>query len=45
VDPGRRAAYEALAAVHRDDAYANIVLPRLLRRTGSAPATPRSPPS
>jgi 16S rRNA (cytosine967-C5)-methyltransferase len=24
-------AYEALAAVHRDDAFANIVLPRLLR--------------
>jgi 16S rRNA (cytosine967-C5)-methyltransferase len=24
-------AYEALAAVHRDDAYANLVLPRLLR--------------
>src|SRR5215831_20567469 len=31
VDPARRAAYEALAAVHRDDAFANIVLPRLLR--------------
>jgi 16S rRNA (cytosine967-C5)-methyltransferase len=31
VDPARRAAYEALAAVHRDDAYANIALPRLLR--------------
>jgi 16S rRNA (cytosine967-C5)-methyltransferase len=31
VDPARRAAYEAVAAVHRDDAYANIVLPRLLR--------------
>ena len=31
VDPARRAAYEALAAVHRDDAYANLVLPRLLR--------------
>jgi 16S rRNA (cytosine967-C5)-methyltransferase len=31
VDTARRAAYEALAAVHRDDAYANIVLPRLLR--------------
>ncbi|HEX6871490.1 MAG TPA: transcription antitermination factor NusB [Micromonosporaceae bacterium] len=30
-DPARRAAYEALAAVHRDDAFANIVLPRLLR--------------
>jgi 16S rRNA (cytosine967-C5)-methyltransferase len=31
VDPARRVAYEALAAVNRDDAYANIVLPRLLR--------------
>jgi 16S rRNA (cytosine967-C5)-methyltransferase len=31
VDPPRRAAYEAIAATHRDDAYANIVLPRLLR--------------
>jgi 16S rRNA (cytosine967-C5)-methyltransferase len=31
VDAARRAAYEALAATHRDDAYANIVLPRLLR--------------
>jgi 16S rRNA (cytosine967-C5)-methyltransferase len=30
VDPARRVAYEALAAVHRDDAYANLVLPRLL---------------
>jgi 16S rRNA (cytosine967-C5)-methyltransferase len=27
----RRVAYEALVAVHRDDAYANIALPRLLR--------------
>jgi 16S rRNA (cytosine967-C5)-methyltransferase len=31
VDPARRAAYEAIAAVHRDDAFGNIVLPRLLR--------------
>ncbi len=31
VDPPRRAAYDALTAVHRDDAFANIVLPRLLR--------------
>ncbi len=31
VDPARRAAYETIAATHRDDAYANIVLPRLLR--------------
>ena len=31
VDAARRVAYEALAAVHRDSAYANIVLPRLLR--------------
>ena len=30
-DPARQAAYEAVAAVHRDDAYANLVLPRLLR--------------
>jgi 16S rRNA (cytosine967-C5)-methyltransferase len=28
-DP-RRVAYEAVAAVHRDDAYANLVLPKLL---------------
>ena len=33
VDPARRAAYEAIAAVHRDDAFANIVLPRLLRES------------
>lgn len=31
VDPARRAAYEAIAAVHRDDAYANLVLPHILR--------------
>jgi 16S rRNA (cytosine967-C5)-methyltransferase len=31
VDPVRRAAYEAVAAVHRDDAYANLVLPAILR--------------
>jgi 16S rRNA (cytosine967-C5)-methyltransferase len=31
VDPARRAAYEAVAAVHRDDAYANLVLPQILR--------------
>jgi 16S rRNA (cytosine967-C5)-methyltransferase len=31
VDAARRTAYEAIAAVHREDAYANIVLPRLLR--------------
>jgi 16S rRNA (cytosine967-C5)-methyltransferase len=30
VDPARQAAYEAIAAVHRDDAYANLVLPRIL---------------
>ena len=34
VDPARMAAYEAVAAVHRDDAYANLVLPRLLREHG-----------
>src|SRR5262245_11720119 len=30
-DPARQVAYEVLAAVHRDDAFGNIVLPRLLR--------------
>jgi 16S rRNA (cytosine967-C5)-methyltransferase len=30
-DPARRAAYETLQAVHRDGAYANLALPRLLR--------------
>jgi 16S rRNA (cytosine967-C5)-methyltransferase len=30
-DLARWAAYEAVAAVHRDDAYANLVLPRVLR--------------
>jgi 16S rRNA (cytosine967-C5)-methyltransferase len=30
VDPARRVAYETLAAVHRDDGYANLVLPRLI---------------
>jgi len=34
IDPAREAAYEAVNAVHRDDAYANLVLPRLLRETG-----------
>jgi 16S rRNA (cytosine967-C5)-methyltransferase len=34
IDPAREAAYEAVAAVHRDDAYANLVLPRLLREGG-----------
>jgi len=33
-DPARRAAYEAVAAVHRDDAYANLVLPRILDERG-----------
>jgi 16S rRNA (cytosine967-C5)-methyltransferase len=28
----RRLAFEALRAVHEDDAYANLILPRLLRR-------------
>jgi 16S rRNA (cytosine967-C5)-methyltransferase len=31
VDEARQAAYEAIAAVHRDGAYANLVLPRILR--------------
>jgi len=30
-DPARQAAYEVIAAVHRDDAYANLVLPNVLR--------------
>jgi 16S rRNA (cytosine967-C5)-methyltransferase len=30
-DAARRAAYDAIAAVHRDGAYANLVLPRILR--------------
>jgi 16S rRNA (cytosine967-C5)-methyltransferase len=30
-DPARQAAYETIAAVHRDDAYANLVLPAMLR--------------
>ncbi|GAA0809349.1 RsmB/NOP family class I SAM-dependent RNA methyltransferase [Spirilliplanes yamanashiensis] len=30
-DPARQAAYEAIAATHRDDAYANLVLPQILR--------------
>lgn len=34
LDPAREAAYEAVAAVHRDDAYANLVLPRILRSSG-----------
>ncbi|GAA0499608.1 putative Fmu protein (SUN protein) [Paractinoplanes deccanensis] len=33
-DPARQAAYEAIAAVHRDDAYANLVLPEILRGMG-----------
>jgi 16S rRNA (cytosine967-C5)-methyltransferase len=35
-DPPRRAAYEAVAAVHRDDAYANLVLPAILAAAGLA---------
>jgi 16S rRNA (cytosine967-C5)-methyltransferase len=34
VDLPRWAAYEAVAAVHRDDAYANLVLPSILRDLG-----------
>jgi 16S rRNA (cytosine967-C5)-methyltransferase len=34
IDPARRAAYEALLATHRDGAYANIVLPQILREEG-----------
>ncbi|MCW2710949.1 MAG: rRNA cytosine-C5-methyltransferase, partial [Marmoricola sp.] len=31
VDPARLAAYDVLAAVREDDAYANLVLPQVLR--------------
>ncbi len=31
VDAARQAAYETVVAVHRDDAYANLALPRILR--------------
>ena len=34
VDPARLAAYDVLVAVREDDAYANLVLPRLLRERG-----------
>ncbi|GIJ27116.1 putative Fmu protein (SUN protein) [Micromonospora qiuiae] len=34
VDQPRHAAYEAVAAVNRDDAYANLVLPAILREQG-----------
>lgn len=33
-DPARLTAYQALLAVHRDDAYANLVLPHLIREAG-----------
>nr|WP_245601739.1 transcription antitermination factor NusB [Hamadaea tsunoensis] len=34
IDQARWAAYEAMLAVQRDGAYANIVLPQILRETG-----------
>ncbi|HZE37290.1 MAG TPA: transcription antitermination factor NusB [Stackebrandtia sp.] len=34
VDAARRAAYQAIAAVTADDAYVNLVLPKLLARQG-----------
>ena len=34
VDAARQAAYEAISAVHHDDAYANLVLPAVLRDLG-----------
>ncbi len=34
VDAARQAAYEAISAVHHDDAYANLVLPTVLREMG-----------
>jgi 16S rRNA (cytosine967-C5)-methyltransferase len=33
-DPARLTAYQALLAVHRDDAYANLILPSLMREAG-----------
>ena len=33
-DPPRQAAYDVLAAVRERDAYANLVLPGLLRESG-----------
>ncbi|HET6215004.1 MAG TPA: transcription antitermination factor NusB [Micromonosporaceae bacterium] len=33
-DAARQGAYEVIAAVHRDDAYANLVLPAVLRDLG-----------
>jgi 16S rRNA (cytosine967-C5)-methyltransferase len=33
-DPARQAAYEAVAAVHRDDAYGNLALSEILRDMG-----------
>lgn len=33
-DPARITAYQALLAVHRDDAYANLILPSLMREGG-----------
>jgi 16S rRNA (cytosine967-C5)-methyltransferase len=33
-DPARITAYQALLAVHRDDAYANLILPSLMREAG-----------
>ena len=44
-DAPRLAAYDVLRAVRIEDAYANLVLPQVLRGTGSRGATPRSPPS
>jgi 16S rRNA (cytosine967-C5)-methyltransferase len=36
LDPARRIAFEVLRAVDAEDSYANLVLPRLLRRAGLA---------
>ena len=35
-DPARQAAYDGVAAVHRDDAYANLALPAILTEAGLA---------
>ena len=41
-DPARLVALEVLTAVREDDAYANLVLSRLLRERGHVVRTPRS---
>ena len=38
VQPARRVAYETMRAVHDSNAYANLLLPRSIRRAGLSPA-------